>query len=191
MNYDSYYEQYLEELKCIEDISKNEQEELLSLFINGNNEVLAKLIESKLKTVLEIAKSYESLGISIGDLVQEGNMVLTMAVMEYNGGNFDTYIDEKINEALKDMIDEQRHETEKTEEFIAKVNVLQKVTEILAKELDREPSVDELADKMKMSVDEINELIGISIKAMTVPAAEQAEDVGIDVSAIRGADIED
>jgi DNA-directed RNA polymerase, sigma subunit (sigma70/sigma32) len=191
MNYDSYYEQYLEELEGIEDISKNEREELLSLFINGNNEVLVKIIESKLKIVLEIVKSYENLGIAIGDLVQEGNMALTIAVMEYNSGDFDTYIDEKINEVLKTMIDEQRCETEKTEEFIAKVNVLQKVTEVLAKELEKEPSVEELADKMKMSVDEINELIGISIKAMTVPTAEQAEDVGIDVNAIRGADVED
>jgi RNA polymerase primary sigma factor len=78
---------------------------------------------------------------------------------------------------MKELIEEQKHENTAHEELIARINVLQKVSQVLSEELKREPTVTELAAKMKMTEDEIQDIMKETLAAMSVsPDAEAAEE---------------
>ena len=108
------------------------------------------------------------------DLVQEANMALMMAVEEYVqeevGQEFDTFKIQRIREALAAAVEEQQSATQTGEELAARVNVLQQISQLLAKELGREATVEELADKMKMTVEEISGIMKIAMDAMSMNA---------------------
>jgi RNA polymerase primary sigma factor len=108
------------------------------------------------------------------DLVQEANMALMMAVEEYiqakDRPEFDSFASQRIRIALDAAVEDQQFAKQTGEELTARVNVLQQISQLLAKELGREATVEELADKMKMTVEEIKGIMKIAMDAMSVNA---------------------
>ncbi|RGY96950.1 sigma-70 domain-containing protein [Clostridium sp. AM58-1XD] len=170
--HDDFYQMYLEELEQIRNLEREEEEKLLFRLSQGDMSVRDRLIEGNLKTVLEYAKEYENQGVVMNDLVQEANMALTFAVGGFDGGDFQTYLEDEVRKALESVVAEQKQEAEIEEEMLARVNVLQQVSSMMAKELGREATVDELAEKMKMTPDEIKGIMKIALDAVNVSQAE-------------------
>ena len=103
-------------------------------------------------------------------------MALVMALEEYikieNQPEFDGFFAERIREALKLAVEEQESADRTGEELAARVNVLSQVSQLLAKELGREATVEELAEKMKMTVEEITGIMKMAMDAISTNAED-------------------
>ena len=174
-----FYQMYLEELDQIDELEKEEEEKLLALLFNGDLSVRERLIEGNLKRALAYAKEYEDQGIGLNDLIQEASMALTAAVGGFSGGDFQKFLEQEVRKALEAALKEQKMEQNIEEEITARANVLQQVSSVLAKELGREATVKELAEKMKMTEDEIKDIMKITLDAVNVSQAEHL-DLGLD-----------
>lgn len=130
-------------------------------------------MEGMLHLSLELAKEYEGKGLPIGDLVQEANMGLILAVQTYSEGEFWDYTGEQIRKSVEAAIEEQSREVKVEEEMLARVNVLKKVSEVLVQELGREATAEELAERMKMTVDEIKDIMKLTLDAMSISGEQE------------------
>ena len=169
--YDDFYQMYLEELEAVAEAGPEEELSLLERLAAGDVSARERLIEGNLKRVLEYAKEYDGRGLPMGDLVQEGNMALTALAMEYESGAFQELLRERVRACIEAALEEQRMEAEIEENVAARVNVLQEVSRVLAKELGREATVEELAAKMKMTEDEIRDIMKVTLDAVNVGTA--------------------
>lgn len=170
MNNDNFYNLYLEELEGIEPCTIEEETILLEKLKAGDTDAAKRLVEGNLIRVSDLAKAYEDKGVPIADLVQEGNMALTIAVSEFKDGDFHLFLEKQITSAFSDAITLQLFETETEEEILARVNVLKEVSTIMAKELGREATLLELSDKMKMTEEEIKGIMKLTLDAISVDA---------------------
>lgn len=166
--HDDFYQMYLEELERIDSYEAEEEEKLLASFRSGSQQARQRLIEGNLKDAWCIAREYSEQGISLSDLVQEANMALTLAVNGYESGDFKEYLKEQIHKALQAAVEGEVLEDKVAEELAARVNVLNTVSEVLAGELGREATTRELAEKMKMTEDEIKDIMKLALSAMSV-----------------------
>ena len=193
--HDNFYQMYLEEMGEITPCTGEEQLKLISDLRKGNQEAKKRLIEGNLRTTLEYAKEYDGKGVLLSDLVQEANMALLMAVEEYakaGGENgFDSYVAEKIKKALELAVEEEASADQTGEELAARVNVLQQIAQTLAAELGREATVEELADKMKMSVDEIRGIMKMAMDAVSLNAENADLEALAEMSEMEITDSED
>ncbi|MCI9147225.1 MAG: RNA polymerase subunit sigma-70 [Hungatella sp.] len=162
------FQMYLEEIKEIESCDAAENETLLRQFREGNRAVKDRLVEGNLKLVLEIVRDYLGRGVPGGDLVQEANMALLLAVGEYEEGIFEDYVRDKVKDALQAAVEDQSREQEAAEKVLGQVNRLKDVSQEMAKELGREASVEELADRMRLTGDEVREIMKLTLDAMSV-----------------------
>ena len=169
--YDDFYQMYLEELAAVAEAGPEEELSLLERLAAGDVSARERLIEGNLKRVLEYAKEYDGRGLPMGDLVQEGNMALTALAMEYESGAFQELLRERVRACIEAALEEQRMEAEIEENVAARVNVLQEVSRVMAKELGREATVEELAAKMKMTEDEIRDIMKVTLDAVNVGTA--------------------
>ncbi|MCI9106568.1 MAG: RNA polymerase subunit sigma-70 [Lachnospiraceae bacterium] len=166
--HDDVYQMYLEEVKRIPACTLKEEEELPGLAQAGDRTARQRLLEGMLHYVLELAGKYKSHGLTMGDLVQEANMALLLALESYEGGNFREQVKELSIERIQMAIQMQNQEKQAEEEMAARVNVLKDISQMMAEELGREATVEELAEKMKMTVDEIKEIMKVTLDAMNV-----------------------
>ncbi len=169
--YDDFYQMYLEELEAVAEAGPEEELSLLERLAAGDVSARERLIEGNLRRVLEYAKEYDGRGLPMGDLVQEGNMALTALAMEYESGAFQELLRERVCACIEAALEEQRMEAEIEENVAARVNVLQEVSRVMAKELGREATVEELAAKMKMTEDEIRDIMKVTLDAVNVGTA--------------------
>ncbi len=172
--HDDFYQMYLEEMGHIPPCTREEQEDLLKEAAEGRKEAKKRLVEGNLRAALEFAREYDGRGVLMTDLVQEANMALMMAVEEYvqseDSPEFESFKNQRIKEALDAAVNEQQFAKQTGEELAARVNVLQQISQLLAGELGREATVEELADKMKMTVEEIKGIMKIAMDAMSMNA---------------------
>lgn len=166
---ENFYEMYLEEMELIRPLDPEEEKRVLAAAAGADKEAGNRLVEGYLARALAVAKEYEGKELPIADLVQEANMALMMAVAEYDGSQeWPDFAETKIRQAVEAALLEQRSEAEIEENMAARANVLQTVSQVMAKELGREASVEELAEKMKMTPDEIKDIMKLALDALTV-----------------------
>jgi len=163
-----FYQMYQEEMDCIIPCTAQEMEELSEELLNGSETARQRLIEGCLFLAAEIAEEYQNKGLSAEDLVQEANMALLLLASEYEGGNFRAQVEERIREALEEALDLQDTECRIEEEMLARVNVLKDISASMAEELGREATVEELAARMKMTEEEIKDIMKLTLDAMSV-----------------------
>ena len=183
--HDDIYQMYLEEIEAIRPCTKEEQDQLLKKIAQGDDSARERLVEGSLGQLVELAKEYDGLG----DLIQEANIALLTALAEMAGagdGNgetpadFEVFLNTSVRPALDAIVEEQKDEKEVGEELAARVNVLQTVSQVLLKELGREATLSELAEKMKMTEDEIRDIMKLALDAVNVsqmPAMTEDEPV--------------
>lgn len=172
--HDDIYQMYLEEIALIPACDPQEEKELLARIRTGDEGAKQRLLEGSLGFIVELAKGYADKGLPLGDLVQEANIALILTADDYEDGDFRAQVAGRAKEMIEAAIEEQQAETQIEEEMLARVNVLQKVSKVMADEFGREATVEELAERMKMSVDEIRIIMKETLDAMSVsPWAEE------------------
>ena len=163
---ENFYEMYLEEMGGITPLTEQEKKALLKETARGDAGARSRLVEGSLRHVLDLVSGYEGRELPMSDIVQEANTALMLAAIEYDESEpWDGLVERRVREAVELALEEQRAEAEIEENMAARVNVLQTVSQMMAKELGREATLQELAAKMKMTEEEIMKL---ALDALTV-----------------------
>lgn len=171
--HDDFYQMYIDELAEIPPCGEVEEAQLLQKIADGDEAARTRLTEGMLGYVAQIAKDFADRGLPMGDLVQEANIALMMAVNSYEEGVFRSYLKAQVEAVLESALEEQKQEKQVEEEILARINVLKDIAQNMAEELGREASVEELAERMKMTTEEIKGIMKLTLDAMSVsPDAE-------------------
>ena len=168
------YRVYMEEIAAIPPCSEAENEKLLGEIRNGNKAARERLIEGNLKNALFFVQDYINKGVPMADLIQEASMELMMLADEGFEGSFEKLLESRIRVRMEEIITDQKKETDIEEEMLARVNVLQEVSKSMAEELGREAKLSELAERMKMTEDEVREIMKVTMDALSMSKINQS-----------------
>lgn len=174
MQTEDIYKVYMEELAAIPPCTAAENTELLAKVKAGVPGARERLIEGNLRSALMYVQSYINRGVPMADLIQEASMELMMLVDEEFDGGFEKLLESRIRVRLEEVINEQDSEVNIEEEMLARVNVLQEVSKELAERFGREPKLEELAEYMKMTEDEVREIMKVTMDALSLSEANRA-----------------
>lgn len=178
--HNDFYQMYLDELEAIAACTPEEESLLLNRLWQGDEQARQRLVEGNLKLLTDIVKTYEGHGLVMEDLIQEANMAMLLLINQFTeedqkNGTFHEQLRTQIDVALQNAIKDQTQAQKVEEELLARVNVLKDIAQMMAEQLGREATVEELADRMKMTVDEIKAIMKLTIDAMSVsPEAEDS-----------------
>lgn len=173
LNPEDIYRVYMEEIAAIPPCSEEENEKLLGEIRSGNKAARERLIEGNLKNALFFVQDYINKGVPMADLIQEASMELMMLADEGFEGSFEKLLESRIRVRMEEIINEQKKETDIEEEMLARVNVLQEVSKSMAEELGREAKLSELAERMKMTEDEVREIMKVTMDALSMSKINQ------------------
>ncbi len=156
---------YLKEIGRINLLTTEEEFEYARLAGDGDERAKQMLAESNLRLVVSIAKRYVGRGMLFLDLIQEGNIGLMKAVEKFDfskGFKFSTYATWWIRQAITRAIADQARTIRVPVHMVETINKLARVQRQLTQELNREPSDDELAKKLGITVEKVREIYKIS-----------------------------
>ena len=164
-----FFDMYLEEMRGIAPLDRDELVSVLEGTARGDAAARSRLVEGYLGQVLEIVREYGDSELPISGLVQEANTALMLAAIEYDGSEpWNELMTRRVKESVELALEEQRTENQIEETMAARVNVLQTVSQVLAKEFGREATLEELSAKMKMTEDEVRDIMKLALDALTV-----------------------
>ena len=170
---------YLKEIGQIKLLSMDEELELADRIIAGDEEAKNILAEANLRLVVSIAKRYVGRGMLFLDLIQEGNIGLMKAVDKFDvtkGYKFSTYATWWIRQAITRAIADQARTIRVPVHMVETINKLARIQRQLTLELNREPTEEELAEKMNISVDKIKDIYKISQEPVSLETPIGEED---------------
>jgi RNA polymerase primary sigma factor len=156
---------YLKEIGRINLLTSDEEFEYAVRAEQGDEEAKRMLAESNLRLVVSIAKRYVGRGMLFLDLIQEGNIGLMKAVDKFDptkGYKFSTYATWWIRQAITRAIADQARTIRVPVHMVETINKLARVQRQLTQELNREPTEEELAKKLNISVEKVREVYKIS-----------------------------
>ena len=156
---------YLKEIGRISLLTPEEEMELSIRVANGDEEAKNRLAESNLRLVVSIAKRYVGRGLLFLDLIQEGNIGLMKAVDKFDydkGYKFSTYATWWIRQAITRALADQARTIRVPVHMVETINKMARIQRQLTLELNREPTEEEIAKKMGISVEKVRDVIKIS-----------------------------
>ncbi len=180
INIDDHVKMYLKEIGKVDLLSAEEETELAKRMAEGDEEAKKKLAEANLRLVVSIAKRYVGRGMLFLDLIQEGNLGLIRAVDKFDytkGYKFSTYATWWIRQAITRAIADQARTIRIPVHMVETINKLVRVSRQLVQELGREPSPEELARGLNMSVEKVREISKISQEPVSLetPIGEEED----------------
>ena len=180
INIDDHVKMYLKEIGKVDLLSADEETELARRMADGDAYAKKRLAEANLRLVVSIAKRYVGRGMMFLDLIQEGNLGLIKAVDKFDytkGYKFSTYATWWIRQAITRAIADQARTIRIPVHMVETINKLVRVSRQLVQELGREPTPDELAKELNMSIDKVREISKISQEPVSLetPIGEEED----------------
>ncbi|GIO58686.1 MULTISPECIES: RNA polymerase sigma factor RpoD [Paenibacillus] len=170
---------YLKEIGRVPLLSADDEVELAKRIMNGDEEAKRRLAEANLRLVVSIAKRYVGRGMLFLDLIQEGNMGLIKAVEKFDhnkGFKFSTYATWWIRQAITRAIADQARTIRIPVHMVETINKLIRVSRQLLQELGREPTPEEIAAEMELSVEKVREIMKIAQEPVSLETPIGEED---------------
>ncbi len=174
-----YLDMYVQDLKSIREISTTEKKKIYEEFCEGSEAAKSSLLQSYLRQVVEIAKNMYQGQVFLGDLIQEGNMSLVLALESPESTQMkgipelDEYIAEEVMQGIRILMEEAREIKIHDDKIVDKINDLDESVATLKKDLGREITIEELSEYMKISEQEIVDILKL---AGEDPEAEEEEE---------------
>ncbi len=166
-------DKYLQEIGHEDLVSVEEEVELAQRIKKGDREALDKLTKANLRFVVSVAKQYQNQGLSLPDLINEGNLGLIKAAEKFDetrGFKFISYAVWWIRQSILQAIAEQSRIVRLPLNQVGSVNKINRVLNKFEQENERRPSVDEIADKVNIPQEKIEEAMKISNRHVSVDA---------------------
>jgi len=179
-------EKYLQEIGKVELITPEEEVKLAIRIKQGDQRALDKLTKANLRFVVSVAKQYQNQGLSLPDLINEGNLGLIKAAQRFDetrGFKFISYAVWWIRQSILQALAEQSRIVRLPLNKVGLTNRIQKAYSQLEQEFEREPSAEELAELLELDIDEVSSTLGIAARhvSMDTPLSEGEENTLIDV----------
>jgi RNA polymerase primary sigma factor len=179
-------EKYLQEIGKVEMISAEEEVRLAKLIRNGDQQALEKLTKANLRFVVSVAKQYQNQGLSLPDLINEGNLGLIKAAQRFDetrGFKFISYAVWWIRQSIIQSLAEQARIVRLPLNKVGLTNKVSKAVQALEQQYEREPSVEEISEFLDIGTDEIVASLGNSYRhvSMDTPLTEGEDSTLIDV----------
>ena len=166
-------EKYLQEIGKEELLTTDEEVELAQLIRKGDRHALDKLTKANLRFVVSVAKQYQNQGLSLPDLINEGNLGLIKAAEKFDetrGFKFISYAVWWIRQSILQAIAEQSRIVRVPLNQVGSVNKINKILTKFEQENERRPSPDELAEELDIPVDKISDTLKVSGRHISVDA---------------------
>jgi RNA polymerase primary sigma factor len=172
--------QYLREIGRVPLLGAEDEVELAKRYEHKEKKAKDKLTESNLRLVVSIAKKYIGRGLSLLDLIQEGNQGLIRAVEKYDwrkGFKFSTYATWWIRQAITRAIADQARTIRIPVHMVETINKLYRTSRRLMQELGREPTPEEIGEQLEIDADRVREIFKIAqeVTSLEAPVGEDQE----------------
>jgi RNA polymerase primary sigma factor len=179
-------EKYLQEIGKVELISPEEEVKLAVRIKQGDQKALDKLTKANLRFVVSVAKQYQNQGLTLPDLINEGNLGLIKAAQRFDetrGFKFISYAVWWIRQSILQALAEQSRIVRLPLNKVGLTNRIQKAYSQLEQEFEREPSAEELAEILELDIEEVSSTLGIGGRhiSMDTPLSEGEDNTLIDV----------
>ncbi len=176
---DSGIKIYLREIGQIPLLTPDEEVELAALIKKGDKEARSRMIRSNLRLVVKIAHDYANLGLPLLDLISEGNIGLMKAVERFDpakGGKLSTYAAWWIKQSIKRALANQSKTIRLPVHLVDKISKMRRVSLQMSEELGREPTDDELAEEVGLSLAKVSHLKTVAIRPASLDAPISDDD---------------
>jgi RNA polymerase primary sigma factor len=179
-------DKYLQEIGKVDLLTPDEEVELAKRIREGDQMALEKLTKANLRFVVSVAKQYQNQGLSLGDLINEGNLGLIKAGQRFDetrGFKFISYAVWWIRQSILQALAEQSRIVRLPLNRVGSLNKISKTFSELEQRFEREPSPDELADVLDVSTSEVVDTMKISGRhvSMDAPFVQGEENSLLDV----------
>ncbi|MBO4659800.1 MAG: sigma-70 family RNA polymerase sigma factor [Prevotella sp.] len=179
-------DKYLQEIGHEELISVEEEVELAQRIRKGDRKALEKLTKANLRFVVSVAKQYQNKGLSLPDLINEGNLGLIKAAEKFDetrGFKFISYAVWWIRQSILQAIAEQSRIVRLPLNQVGSVNKINKIANRFEQEHERRPSADEIGDFVDLPEEKIEDALKVSTRhvSMDAPFAEGEENSLLDI----------
>ena len=172
-------DKYLQEISRVELISTEEEVILSKKIKNGDEEALSRLVEANLRFVVSVAKQYLNYGLTLPDLINEGNIGLIKAAQRFDetrGFKFISYAVWWIRQSILQAIAEQSRIVRLPLNKIGSISKVNRAFAKLEQDFEREPSPDEVADALEMFYDDVNDIVKAGTKTLSLDLPINQED---------------
>jgi RNA polymerase primary sigma factor len=172
-------DKYLQEIGRVELISPEEEVILARKIRSGDSEALKKLVKANLRFVVSVAKQYQNQGISLPDLINEGNLGLMKAAQRFDetrGFKFISYAVWWIRQAILQALAEQSRIVRLPVNKIGSINRINRTFARLEQLYEREPSPQEIADMLEMFPEDVKEALKTNGRTVSMDAPISAEE---------------
>jgi len=169
-------DKYLQEIGKVELLTPSDEIELAVNIKKGDRIALEKLVKANLRFVVSVAKQYQNQGLSLGDLINEGNLGLIKAAKRFDetrGFKFISYAVWWIRQSILQALAEQSRIVRLPLNRVGALNKIGKAYSNLEQEYEREPSATEIAQELEMDIDDVAEALKISGKHVSMDAPFQ------------------
>ena len=166
-------DKYLQEIGHEELITVEEEAELARRIKNGDRKALEKLTKANLRFVVSVAKQYQNQGLSLPDLINEGNIGLLKAAEKFDetrGFKFISYAVWWIRQSILQAIAEQSRVVRLPLNQVGSVNKINRILNEFEQQNERRPSIDEIADKTDIPHDKIEDVLKVNTHQVSVDA---------------------
>jgi RNA polymerase primary sigma factor len=179
-------EKYLQEIGKVELVSPEDEVKLARLIKQGDQKALDRLTKGNLRFVVSVAKQYQNQGLSLPDLINEGNLGLIKAAQRFDetrGFKFISYAVWWIRQSILQSLAEQARIVRLPLNKVGLTNRIQKTYSQLEQQFEREPSTEEVAEALEMDVEEVAASMNISSRhvSMDSPMSDGEENTLLDV----------
>lgn len=166
-------EKYLQEIGKVDLITPEEEVQLAIRIKQGDQIALEKLTKANLRFVVSVAKQYQNQGLSLSDLINEGNLGLIKAAQRFDetrGFKFISYAVWWIRQSILQALAEQSRIVRLPLNKVGLSNKISKAYSQLEQEYEREPSTEELADLLEIGTEEVETTLGVAARHVSVDA---------------------
>jgi RNA polymerase primary sigma factor len=182
-------DKYLQEIGKVDLLDPDEEVELARRIKDNDAQALEKLTKANLRFVVSVAKQYQNQGLSLGDLINEGNLGLIKAAQRFDetrGFKFISYAVWWIRQSILQALAEQSRIVRLPLNRVGSLNKIAKTFSELEQKYEREPSPEELAEVMDMPIGEVSETIKISGRHVSVDAPFKPDEESTLLDVIEG-----
>ncbi|MEY4904836.1 MAG: hypothetical protein RLZZ292_2651 [Bacteroidota bacterium] len=166
-------EKYLQEIGKVDLLTPEEEVELAKRIKQGDQVALERLTKANLRFVVSVAKQYQNQGLSLSDLINEGNLGLIKAAQRFDetrGFKFISYAVWWIRQSILQALAEQSRIVRLPLNKVGSLNKINKAFSELEQAFEREPSPEELADILEISTEEVETTLGVAARHVSMDA---------------------